>query len=78
MSNIDLNNPQVLRNFVQAQIREGKGKIVKKTDVTVFQGDDGSQWIVPGDMIPQPAEVVETPVEKPVKGAKKGKAKKSL
>jgi hypothetical protein len=78
MSNIDLKNPQVLRNYVECQVREGKGIIVKKTDITVFQGENGNQFIVPNDMaVSDPVEVVK-PAAGTIKAAKKGRTKKSL
>ena len=51
MSSIDLTNPQVLRNFTIAQMREGKGEFTWKEKVLVFKGFDGSEYVVPEDVL---------------------------
>jgi len=50
MSNIDLSNPKVLKNFIRSQISENQGKIIKKESVYVFVDSVGSQFVVPDDL----------------------------
>lgn len=57
MSSIDLTNPQVLRNFTLTQMREGKGEFSWKEKVLVFKGFDGSEYVVPEDVLKE-VEVV--------------------
>lgn len=51
MSSIDLTNPQVLRNYTLSQMREGKGEFSWKERVLVFKGLDGSEYVVPEDVL---------------------------
>lgn len=82
MSGINLQDPQVLKNYIKSQILEGKGEYVVKENVLVFKGNDGNQFIVPDDLKSEMdvKENVDAPVgaksdEKPV--VVKKKAKKS-
>ena len=50
MSTVNLNDPQVLQNFIRAQVMEGKGEYELHEEVVIFKSDDGSTFMVPGDL----------------------------
>jgi hypothetical protein len=50
MSSIDLGNPQVLKNWLLCQMREGKGEFVYKEKVLVFRTADGSEYVAPPEI----------------------------
>lgn len=51
MSNINLSNPQVLSNLIKAKIREGKGKYFTRDKVMCFRDEDGSEYLVPKELV---------------------------
>jgi hypothetical protein len=61
MSFIDLSNPNVLKNFVNCQIRENKGKFIHKKDVVVFEDVNGNQYVVPEEILNEMDVVKEDP-----------------
>ena len=50
MSGINLNNPQVLSNFIRAKIKEGKGELYEKKEVYAFKDESGFEYWVPEDL----------------------------
>lgn len=64
---MDLSNPQVLKNHLISQMKEGKGSFREKT-VTVFTSEDGMEFIAPQEVV----DFLKTQQEaKPVKKANK-------
>jgi hypothetical protein len=47
MSSIDLSNPKVLRNYLLAQIQEGRGNFHIRERVLVFRDVNGNEVVVP-------------------------------
>jgi ribosomal protein S24E len=70
MSNIDLGNPQVLANLIEAKIKEGNGEYFTKENVACYRDTDGNEYIVPTHL----AEKVKV---KQAKKAEKKQTKKS-
>ena len=73
MSGINFGDPQVLQNFIQAQLKEGKGEIfVGENDCIMYRTSEGSEYIVPSGTVtsfPAVEPVVEPVVEEPVVGS---------
>jgi len=59
MSQINLNNPQVLANFIKTRIREGNGELVERKDVSVFVDDVYGELMVPAEMEEKAKEKAE-------------------
>lgn len=47
---MDLSNPQVLKNHLITQMKEGHGTFQEKT-VIVFTSDDGMEFICPPEVV---------------------------
>lgn len=85
MSGIDLNNPKVLQNFIRTQVTEGKGEYEVREEVVIFKSENGSEFIVPGDLGEETMAKIKTKAKKvkkedtkktDVKEAKKEETKK--
>lgn len=75
MSDIDLRDPQVLRNWLTSQMQEGRGTFQRRDQVLVFKNDAGSEFVVPDGVAKDlEAHSVVAPVAKP-KAEAKAKAK---
>ena len=80
----DLSNPQVLKNWLKSQMKEGNGKFVHKKDVLIFRMEDGSEFIAPPEILKEievvsketGEKVMETPEEPEIAGTPKKKKKK--
>lgn len=51
MSSIDLSNPNVLKNFINGLIREGKGTFVHQENVIIFKDINNNQYVVPQEIL---------------------------
>lgn len=60
MSSIDLSNPQVLKNWLIAQMKEGKGEFLYKEKVLVFRSPDGSEYVAPKEVLAEVQVVDKT------------------
>lgn len=50
MSTPDYSNPQVLKNFLLSQMKEGKGEFLEKKDVLVFRDEVGNEYVAPDEV----------------------------
>lgn len=84
MSSIDLSNPQVLKNWLIGQMKEGRGEFCYKEKVLVFRMKDGSEYIAPEEVLKEvevvkkgtEEKLIETPEEPTPVGAVKKKKKR--
>lgn len=51
MSSIDFSNPQVLKNFLLCQMREGKGNFIFKQKVLIFRDNSGNEYVAPEEVL---------------------------
>ena len=59
MSSNDLTNPQVLKNHLLSQMKEGKGKFYYKQNVVVFRDKTGSEFIAPKEIAEEKLAKIE-------------------
>ena len=74
MSELDFSNPQVLKNFLLCQMREGKGEFIFKQKVLIFRDKNGSEFVAPEEVLKEVEvfdkesgeKLIETPEEENV------------
>lgn len=65
MSDINYSDPQVLKNWIKSQMKEGKGEFYVKPEVHIFKIND-IEFIVPEDMVQKLALEGEAETEEAV------------
>lgn len=81
MSDIDLSNPKVLKNYLLGMMREGRGNFSFREKVLVFRDVNGNEYLAPEELLKETDVVkketeevlIEAPAPEPVVDKDTGK-----